>query len=169
MNTPPLLRVASTALFAFAGSCLIAGCQTGSGGDEVDESAELTTPDVPLRAGVHPDAVEETRGTGSVVYVADEPGQVFLYDLNDQRTVKQFYMSGGERLAVDGRSGRVTINGNEQAVTGLRANRTYVVYLLTTARPTDNASSSNTNAPAGNSRNGRLYVEFAEEGDDSQE
>ncbi len=172
MNTNPLLRVVSLALVAIAATTLIVGCETGGNSDAAEESASARKPELNIRAGVPTEAQEMTQGTGSLSYTADQSGTLYLYDLNDQSVIKTLHVSEGDRILVSGSSGRATLNGNEVTTTGVRANRTYIAYLVPTG---DRGMSSRATPPAAtetdttNSRSGRLYVELAEEGDEIDE
>lgn len=117
---------------ALAGVAGMAGCaSSGSSGDEA--TAVPAEPGVNLEAGIPQAAEEVLRGTGSLTYLADEPGVLYLYDLNANQVVGQFNVREGQQLIVSGESGRATLGGNEVPTSDLRPNRIYIAYLLPTS------------------------------------
>lgn len=117
------------ALLATVGIAGIVGCATS--GSSVDDEAALTDePGELLRVNVPPQAREVERGRGTLTYVADESGIVYLYDLNANNVVGHFNVQEGQTLLVSGNSGRATLAGNEVATDPIRPGRTYVAYFL---------------------------------------
>ena len=157
-------------LLAAGGVLLVVGCQSGAGASAEESEAAALKPEDNIRAGLPPDAQEMTSGRGTITYAAHENGTVYLYDLNANAVVGTYHdVAEGDTLRVSGSSQRATLNGNEVVTTtGLRANRTYIVYLVPDA-PMTNTGRSGTSDAGNSSRNGRLYVELAEEGADEQE
>lgn len=107
------------AIFVF-GVVITAGCSPGGRGSGNGF----------LRAGLPPDAVEVTAGANEIVFSPAEPGRVFIYDVARDRVAGRYHMRRGQRLAVDVRSGRATIDGNEVRVGDLSGG-TYRVYFRT--------------------------------------
>ena len=81
-----------------------------------------------LRSGLPPQAERVTSGSGGGTFTPDAPGRVFVYDAREQRVVGRYQVRSGQRLAVDGRSGRATIDGNEVRAGDLDGGREYEVY-----------------------------------------
>ena len=104
-------------------AALLAGCQSNNAGEGSGTGI--------LRAGLPPSAQVVAEGTAQLTYTPEEPGQIYLYDMNRDRVVGRFNMRAGQRLALDGATGRATIDGNEVRVTPPRKNPgSYQIYYL---------------------------------------
>src|SRR5688572_1971401 len=85
---------------------LAAGCESSGGGRS---SGGV------LRAGLPPQAVRVQEGSGQLVYVPEQAGRLFLYDVTNDRVIERYQIRGGQRFAVDAKAGRATLAGNEVA------------------------------------------------------
>lgn len=110
----------SASLFVL-GSTLMVGCASGgnSGG-----GAGI------LRAGLPPSAKVVAEGATQLTYTPEEPGQVYLYNVDQDRVIGRFYMRRGQRFAMDGISGRATLDGNEVRIGETKKNGNYQVYFV---------------------------------------
>ena len=128
--TRRVLRPASLVVLA-AGGLRVAGCATGgASSDEEAQASAMKEPPVNLMLGLPPGVEEEARGTGTLTYEAADHGQVYLYDLNANSVVGNFYMREGQRLIVSGSDGRASLDGNSVTLNSkLSPSRTYIAYL----------------------------------------
>jgi murein L,D-transpeptidase YcbB/YkuD len=116
------VRLASGVSLCVLGAALVVGCQ--SSGQRNSDGSGI------LRAGLPPSAQVVTEGSGQLTYTPEEAGQVYLYDVNQDRVIGRFQMRRGQRLAMDGVSGRATIDGNEVRIAETKKNGNYQVYFL---------------------------------------
>jgi hypothetical protein len=116
-------RLAATVAALFLGAALIIGCQS-SGGGRSKEGTGI------LRAGLPPEAKVVAEGASQLTYTPEEPGQVFLYDVNQDRVIGRFNLRRGQRFAMDGVAGRATIDGNEVRIGETKKNGNYQIYFL---------------------------------------
>ena len=118
-------------LSALAGcGLLVAGCATNASADDEAEAQVMKEPPTNLMLGLPPGVEEEARGTGTLTYEAADHGQVYLYDLNANAVVGNFYMREGQRLIVSGADGRASLDGNAVSLSSkLSPSRTYIAYL----------------------------------------
>ena len=96
-----------------------AGCQSSRSGDGGV-----------LRAGIPPKAQRVQEGSGQLVYTPEQPGRVFLYDVNNDQVVERYQVRKGQRFAVDAAAGRATLEGNEVSVGKLKQGTTYRIFFL---------------------------------------
>ena len=108
------------ALFVPAVLAAAAGCQS---------SGEKTGGGV-LRAGLPPKAEMVQEGSNQIVYSADRPGRIYLYDVTRDQVVERYQVRPGQRFAVDAAAGRATLAGNEVSTGKLKAGDTYQIYFL---------------------------------------
>ena len=118
-------RIIGVTLALVCGSALFAGCE--SSGRRSGEGGGI------LRAGLPPAATVVAEGSTQLTYTPEEPGRVFLYNMNQDRVLGQFHLRRGQRFAMDGVAGRATIDGNEVRIGETRRNGSYQVYFLPTA------------------------------------
>jgi len=104
------------------GAAFLLGCE--SSGQRSGDGSGI------LRAGLPPSAQVVTEGSGQLTYTPEEPGQIYLYDAKTDRVIGRFQMRRGQRLAMDGASGRATIDGNEVRVAETKKEGTYQIYFL---------------------------------------
>ena len=83
-----------------------------------------------LRAGIPPEAKQVAEGPNQLTYTPEEPGQVYLYDVNNDRVIGRFHLRRGQRFAMDGVAGRATIDGNEVRIAETKKGANYQVYFL---------------------------------------
>ena len=114
-------RLAGSITLFVVGSALLAGCASGN------RSGDGTGI---LRAGLPPSATVVAEGSTQLTYTPEEPGQVYLYDVNQDRVIGRFHMRRGQRFAMDGVAGRATIDGNEVRIGETKKNGKYQVYFL---------------------------------------
>lgn len=117
MRSISVVSLVASALLSLG---VIAGCQSSGGGDGGGM----------LRAGIPPEAQRVSEGSGQMTYTSEEPGRVFLYDVNQDRVVGRYELRRGQRLAVDAGAGRATVDGNEVLVGKLKGGGTYRIYFL---------------------------------------
>ena len=114
-------RLAGSATLFVLGTALFVGCasgnRSGNGGGI-------------LRAGLPPSATVVAEGSTQLTYTPEEPGQVYLYDMGQDRVIGRFYMRRGQRFAMDGVAGRATLDGNEVRIGETKKNGKYQVYFL---------------------------------------
>ena len=103
------------------GTALMIGCQSSGGNGEGTGI---------LRAGLPPAAKMVAEGPTTLTYVPEEPGQVYLYDVKQDRVIGRFHLRRGQRFAMDGVVGRATIDGNEVRIGETKKEGTYQVYFL---------------------------------------
>ena len=101
---------------AFATGCQSSGRSSGEGGI--------------LRAGIPPAATVVAEGSTQLTYTPEEPGQVYLYNMTEDRVIGRFYMRRGQRFAMDGVAGRATIDGNEVRIAETKKNGSYQVFFI---------------------------------------
>jgi hypothetical protein len=101
---------------------LAAGCQSSGRGDSGGTGI--------LRAGLPPAATVVAEGQTQLTYTPEEPGQVYLYDMSQDRVIGRFHLRRGQRFAMDGVAGRATIDGNEVRIAETKKNGNYQVYFL---------------------------------------
>lgn len=116
-----LSRLAGSVTLFFMGTALIAGC--ASGGRSGDGTGIL-------RAGLPPAATVVAEGSTQLTYTPEEPGQVYLYDMGQDRVIGRFYMRRGQRFAMDGIAGRATLDGNEVRIGETEKNGNYQIYFV---------------------------------------
>ncbi len=116
-----LMRLTGWVTVLGLGAALLAGCQSGN------RSGDGTGI---LRAGLPPASTVVAEGSTQLTYTPEEPGQVYLYDATQDRVIGRFYLRRGQRFAMDGMSGRATIDGNEVRIGETKKNDTYQVYFL---------------------------------------
>ena len=117
-----IARLTSGLTLCVLGTALTVGCES-SGRKSGDGSGIL-------RAGLPPSATVVTEGAGQITYTPEEAGQVYLYDMTQERVIGRFQMRRGQRLAMDGVAGRATIDGNEVRIGDTKKNGNYQVYFL---------------------------------------
>ncbi len=83
-----------------------------------------------LRSGIPPRAMSVQEGSGQIVYSADQPGRIYLYNVSDDQVVERYQIRKGQRFAVDARLGRATLDSNEVSVGKLKKGATYSIYFL---------------------------------------
>jgi hypothetical protein len=83
-----------------------------------------------LQAGIPPRAEMVQEGTGQLVYTAESPGRIYLYDVGRDRIIERYQVRSGQRVAVDARAGRVTLDGNEVTTGRMRGGAAYQLYFL---------------------------------------
>lgn len=83
-----------------------------------------------LRAGLPPSAERVAEGGRQLTFTPEEHGQVYIYDLNQDRVVGRYALRRGQRLAVDAAAGRATLDGNEVAVGDVRSGGSFEIYFL---------------------------------------
>lgn len=110
-------KMIGPAAVLIAAMLLTNGC-TGDGGGGI------------LEAGLPPQAIAVEEGQDQLVYVANQPGRLYLYDATDDDVVGVFNVRPGQRFAVDVRANRATLAGNEVSVAKLRSRHTYRIYLM---------------------------------------
>ncbi|HEV2295948.1 MAG TPA: hypothetical protein VGR35_19035 [Tepidisphaeraceae bacterium] len=116
-------RLACLVLTGVIGVAL-AGCQSSRrGGDGTGI----------LRSGIPPAAKTVAEGQTQLTYTPEEPGQVYLYDMTQDRVIGRFHLRRGQRFAMDGLAGRATIDGNEVRIGETKRNSNYQVYFLPAA------------------------------------
>ena len=116
-----LARLAGSFTIMFLGAALMAGCASGGRGGEGGGI---------LRAGLPPAATVVAEGSTQLTYTPEEPGQVYLYDMGQDRVIGRFYMRRGQRFAMDGMAGRATLDGNEVRIAETKRNGNYQIYFL---------------------------------------
>jgi len=104
------------------GLAVVTGCQS-SGKSNGDGTGIL-------RAGIPPAATVVAEGSTQLTYTPEEPGQIFLYNVTEDRVIGRFYMRRGQRFAMDGISGRATIDGNEVRIAETKKNGSYQVFFI---------------------------------------
>jgi hypothetical protein len=95
-----------------------------------------------LRTGIPPRAEKVQEGTGQLVYTAEEPGRLYLYDTNKEAIVEAFQVRRGQRFAVDSAVGRATLEGNEVSVGKLLKGNKYQLFFLAAAASTSPAGAT---------------------------
>lgn len=115
-------RLSSITLALIFGATLVVGCQ--SSGQRSGDGSGI------LRAGLPPAATVVAEGSTQLTYTPEEPGRVYLYDMNLDRVMGNFHLRRGQRFALDGVAGRATIDGNEVRIGETRKNGSYQVYFL---------------------------------------
>jgi len=115
-------RWIGTTLACVLGGAVLVGCQ--SSGQSNGEGTGI------LRAGLPPAATVVAEGSTQLTYTPEEPGSVMLYDVGQDRVIGRFHMRRGQRFAMDGVSGRATIDGNEVRIGETKKNGNYQVYFL---------------------------------------
>ncbi|MDQ3439886.1 MAG: hypothetical protein M3478_06000 [Planctomycetota bacterium] len=116
------VRLIGMTLACVLGSALSIGCQ--SSGQRDGEGTGI------LRAGLPPGATVVAEGSTQLTYTPEEPGQVYLYNMTQDRVLGRFHLRRGQRFAMDGVSGRATIDGNEVRIAETKKNGSYQVYFL---------------------------------------
>lgn len=112
------------------GVLLLNGC-AGDGNAGADRSTmDSGRQQVNLRAGVPSAAREVAQGKGSLDYTAQGDGQVYVYDVSDNKIVGNYNIAEGQELIVAPRAGRATLASNELVIDELHGTRTYVLYFL---------------------------------------
>jgi hypothetical protein len=104
------------------GLAVVTGCQS-SGKSNGDGTGIL-------RAGIPPAATVVAEGSTQLTYTPEEPGQIFLYNVTEDRVIGRFYMRRGQRFAMDGIAGRATIDGNEVRIAETKKNGSYQVFFI---------------------------------------
>lgn len=115
-------RLSSISLALVFGTTLIVGCQ--SSGQRNGDGSGI------LRAGLPPSAMVVAEGSAQLTYTPEEPGRIYLYDMNLDRVMGNFHLRSGQRFAMDGIAGRATIDGNEVRIGETKKNGSYQVYFL---------------------------------------
>ena len=130
---------------AFLVAALLSGCANNSNRDGSGSGI--------LRAGLPPSATLVTEGAGQLTYTPEVPGQVYIYDVKQDRVIGRFHLKSGQRLAMDGVSGRATIDGNEVRVAPTKKEGSYQVYFLASPAPaaTGTVNETGTGTGTGNS------------------
>ena len=122
----------------------LAGC--ASSGSRADD--EIGDPAAPppenLEIGIPPQAEKVTEARGSVRHTATREGSIYLYDLTANRVVGQYFVQPGQEFIVSGGVGRATLGANELPISGLSANRWYVLYFYPAPQPRAAGDSSGT-------------------------
>jgi hypothetical protein len=95
-----------------------------------------------LRTGIPPRAEKVQEGGGQLVYTAEEPGRLYLYDANNEAIVEAFQVRRGQRFAVDAAVGRATLEGNEVSVGKLHKGSKYQLFFLPSAASTSPAGTT---------------------------
>ena len=135
MNIPfrfvPALRHA--VMPVLLGSLISAGCQSGRSGGGHDSTGTL-------RAGLPPRAQLVVDAGSELDYTAANPGRVFLYDATRDLTVARYQLNQGQRLVVDARAGRATVDGNEVLTGEVKAGNTHKLYFMPDMPHQDQAS-----------------------------
>ncbi len=103
-------------------AAMVFGCESSGGRDGGSGGI--------LRAGLPPSAKVVTEGQGQLTYTPEENGRIFVYDVNNDSVIGRFQMRRGQRLAMDGVSGRSTIDGNEVRVGKTKKDGSYQIYFL---------------------------------------
>ena len=116
-----LCRLVGSAMVFVLGSALLTGCASGN---RSGDGGGI------LRAGLPPSATVVAEGSTQLTYTPEEPGQVYLYDMNQDRVIGRFYMRRGQRFAMDGIAGRATVDGNEVRIGETKKNGKYQVYFV---------------------------------------
>jgi hypothetical protein len=115
-------RLIGTALACVLGLAVATGCQ--SSGQSSGEGTGI------LRAGIAPAATVVAEGSTQLTYTPEEPGQVSIYSVTEDRVIGRYYMRRGQRFAMDGTSGRATIDGNEVRIAETKKNGSYQVFFV---------------------------------------
>ena len=115
-------RLIGTALACVLGLAVATGCQ--SSGQGSGEGTGI------LRAGIAPSATVVAEGSTQLTYTPEEPGQVSIYSVTEDRVIGRYYMRRGQRFAMDGTSGRATIDGNEVRIAETKKNGSYQVFFV---------------------------------------
>ena len=115
-------RLFGTAVACVLGLAVATGCQ--SSGQRSGEGGGI------LRAGIPPAATVVAEGSTQLTYTPEEPGQIFLYNMTEDRVIGRFYMRRGQRFAMDGVAGRATIDGNEVRIAETKKNGSYQVFFI---------------------------------------
>ncbi len=115
-------RFASITSTCVLGAALTVGCQSSGprGGDGTGI----------LRSGLPPASTVVAEGSTQLTYTPEEPGQVYLYDMNQDRVIGRFHLRRGQRFAMDGIAGRATIDGNEVRIGETEKKANYQVFFL---------------------------------------
>jgi hypothetical protein len=116
------VRPAGIVVMCVLGTALMIGCNSSGSGDSSGTGI--------LRAGLPPAAKMVAEGPTTLTYVPEEPGQVYLYDVKQDRVIGRFHLRRGQRFAMDGVAGRATIDGNEVRIGETKKEGTYQVYFL---------------------------------------
>jgi hypothetical protein len=115
-------RLVGLTLACVLGVAVVAGCE--SSGQSNGEGGGI------LRAGLPPSATVVAEGSTQLTYTPEEPGQVFLYNMTQDRVLGRFNLRRGQRFAMDGVAGRATIDGNEVKIGETKKNASYQVFFL---------------------------------------
>jgi hypothetical protein len=118
-----LSRLVGLTLACVLGLAVVAGCES-SGQSNGDGGGGI------LRAGLPPSATVVAEGSTQLTYTPEEPGQVFLYNMTQDRVLGRFNLRRGQRFAMDGVAGRATIDGNEVKIGETKKNANYQVFFL---------------------------------------
>lgn len=113
-------RLTGIASMFILGTVLMVGCQSSRRGGEGTGI---------LRSGIPPAATQVAEGPTQLTYTPEEPGQVYLYDVNQDRVIGRFHLRRGQRFAMDGIAGRATIDGNEVRI-GETKKGNYQIFFL---------------------------------------
>jgi hypothetical protein len=164
------------------GLTLTAGCETlGLGGDDNKDSSDRTTRDDRIshdrgtardRGGYDGTVMKypadfdhgiptgarlarEVDTDGSVIYKAAHDGKLYIYDVDAKRVIWSGFMRDGERLSMDTRDGRATIDGQSVLNRDLNPDHRYRLYFVPGTR--DSFDSSDRSSDRLNDRNSDRY------------
>lgn len=115
------VRITGMTLALILGTALLAGCQSSG---RAGEGTGI------LRAGIPPAATQVAEGPSQLTYTPEESGQIYLYNVNNDRVIGRFFLRRGQYFAMDGIAGRATIDGNEVRIGETPKNSTYQIFFL---------------------------------------
>lgn len=81
------------------------------------------------RASIPSDAAMENSGSGRVSYTANQAGNIYVLDTDDNKKVFQGHVNNGDQVVVEPDQDRIVVGGtNADHTPSLRANHRYAIY-----------------------------------------
>jgi hypothetical protein len=81
------------------------------------------------RSSIPSDAAMENSGSGRVSYTANQAGNIYVLDTDDNKKVFQGHVNNGDQVVVEPDQDRIVVGGtNADHTPSLKANHRYAIY-----------------------------------------